>query len=69
MQVPHNFSSLRFWRDTSVARLQPGQRRTIKPGLLGHEWDEDIDNGWRPAGLVRLSQTKASHIHQYCDAF
>ena len=26
-------------------------------GTLGHEWDEDLDNGFRPAGLMRLSST------------
>ena len=26
-------------------------------GLLGHEWDEDLDNGFRPAGIIHLSET------------
>ena len=24
-----------------------GDLKVIKPGLLGHEWDEDLDNGFR----------------------
>ena len=24
-------------------------------GTLGYEWDEDLDNGFRPAGLFYLS--------------
>ena len=49
----------------------------IKPGLLGHEWDEDLDNGFRsvlkitdpstiltfrPPGLVRLSRTTVNNL-------
>jgi hypothetical protein len=32
--------------------------------LLGHEWDEDPDNGFRPAGIVRMSSTTAN-VPQY----
>ena len=28
-----------------------GQIATLPTGVLGHEWDEDLDNGFRPAGL------------------
>ena len=31
-------------------------------GLLGHEWDEDIDNGFRPTGLFRLSETTIDNV-------
>ena len=62
LEVPARFSRLRFWRNTSVAELQPGEKRTIKPGLLGHEWDEDLDNGFRPPGLVRLSETTVNNL-------
>ena len=37
--------------------LAPGQTATLSAGTLGYEWDEDLDNGSRPAGLVRLSTT------------
>jgi len=31
-------------------------------GILGHEWDEDVDNGWRPAGLQTLSETTVDNV-------
>jgi hypothetical protein len=31
-------------------------------GLIGHEFDEDIDNGCRPAGLMRLSRTTVDNV-------
>jgi len=34
----------------------------LMAGLLGHEWDEDVDNGWRPAGLQRLSETTVDNV-------
>jgi methionine-rich copper-binding protein CopC len=56
-QVPSQFADLRFWRNTAVAALQPGQVATLGDQVLGYEWDEDLDNGFRPAGLVPLSVT------------
>jgi hypothetical protein len=29
---------------------------------LGHEWDEDLDNGVRPAGIVHLSETTVNNV-------
>jgi hypothetical protein len=55
--VPSQYAKLRFWRNTSVANLQPGQTATMPAETLGYEWDEDIDNGFRPAGLVDMSST------------
>jgi hypothetical protein len=55
--VPAEYGSLRFWRNTSIPALQASQRATFPTGTLGYEWDEDLDNGWRPAGLIRLSAT------------
>ncbi len=57
MNVPAEFANLRFWRNTSVALLQTGQTAVLGDQVLGYEWDEDLDNGFRPAGLVRLSST------------
>ena len=36
----------------SVASLAPGQTRDARRDTLGYEWDEDLDNGSRPPGLV-----------------
>jgi hypothetical protein len=55
--VPYDLSNFRFWTNTEVADLQPGQVYSLTPNLLGYEWDSDLDNGHRPAGLINLSQT------------
>ena len=60
--VPSEYANLRFWRNTEVARLEPGERAVLLKGLLGHEWDEDIDNGFRPPGLFRLSETTIDNV-------
>jgi hypothetical protein len=57
IQIPYDDANLRFWRNTSVANLQPGQTETLTKNYLGYEWDEAPDNGFDPAGLVRLSST------------
>ncbi len=53
--VPQADGQMRFWRNTSVASLAPGQTATLPAGTLGYEWDEDLDNGFRPAGLFDLA--------------
>jgi N,N-dimethylformamidase beta subunit-like, C-terminal/Bacterial Ig domain len=55
IQVPAADGKMRFWRNTAVAALGPGQTATLTGGTLGYEWDEDLDNGSRPAGLIDLS--------------
>ena len=58
LEVPEADGKMRFWRDTpNVANLGASQVWTAPSGTLGYEWDEDLDNGLRPAGLVRLSTT------------
>ncbi len=59
--VGSQYSALRFWRNTAVAALQPGQSITFANGTLGYEWDEDADNGSRPAGSLQLSRTTVTH--------
>jgi methionine-rich copper-binding protein CopC len=65
--VPYSESQLRFWRNTSVANLQPGQTATLGDWELGYEWDEDVDNGFRPAGLIDLSTTTQSVTQKFTD--
>ena len=36
-------------------------------GVLGHEWDEDVDNGCRPAHLQRLSETTVDNVQAIMD--
>jgi hypothetical protein len=57
MTVSGTSGRLRFWRNTAVATQAHGHTMTIGQGTLGYEWDRDIDNGVRPAGLVDLSTT------------
>ena len=48
---------MRFWRNTSIASLAPGQSTTLPAGVLGYEWDTDPDNGFRPGGIFPLATT------------
>ena len=57
LEVPFDYAGLRFWRDTSVAALQSGQTASLGEEVIGYEFDEDLDNGARPEGLIRLSET------------
>ena len=57
IKVPQADGRMRFWRNTSIASLAEGATATLPVGTLGYEWDEDLDNGSRPAGLIRLSHT------------
>ncbi|MCA1439188.1 DUF4082 domain-containing protein [Ensifer sp. IC4062] len=58
--IPYDYSNLRFWRNTDVANLQPGETYSLVQNLLGYEWDSDVENGFRPAGLVNLSLSTVS---------
>lgn len=57
MRVPEAEGKLRFWRDTEVALLGPGEDMVTSGGIIGYEYDEPLDNGFRPAGLFLLSET------------
>jgi hypothetical protein len=60
MVVGQADGQMRFWRNTRVASLAAGATTTIGDNVVGYEWDEDPDNGHRPAGLFRVSQTTGS---------
>jgi hypothetical protein len=57
IQVPADEGQLRFWRNTGIANLAPGTVATLADHTLGYESDEDLDNGFRPGGLIHLSTT------------
>ena len=57
--VPSSFAKQPFWRNTRVAKLTSGLT-TLAPGTIGYEWDENLNNGFRPAGLITLSSTTKS---------
>ncbi len=50
----------RLWRNTTLASLPAGSSAALAPHTVGYESNEDIDNGFRPAGLIRLSTTVGS---------
>ncbi|MGZ6005649.1 MAG: N,N-dimethylformamidase beta subunit family domain-containing protein, partial [Candidatus Saccharimonadales bacterium] len=58
--VPDTYSKMRFWRDTNIATLAPGEVASLSPGVLGYEWDQALNNGFQPAGLIRMSSTTVS---------
>jgi hypothetical protein len=58
--VPAADGKMRFWRGTPIAQLSAGQTATLPNGVLGYEWDEDLDNGSRPPGLFWLSTSTYS---------
>lgn len=57
IQVPQQQGQLRLWRNSSVATLGAGQTATLAPHTVGYESNEDLDNGFRPGGLIHLSTT------------
>jgi hypothetical protein len=67
--VPGKYSKLRLWRNTAAATLKPEQALTLSPegGTLGYEWDEDVDNGFRPAGEFDLSSTTVAGVQAFTD--
>ena len=50
-------AAFRFWRNTTVANLMGNQTATLGQYTVGYEVDEDVDNGFRPAGLMTMSAT------------
>ena len=59
--VPEADGKMRFWRNTPIATLAAGTSTTLPSETLGYEWDEDLDNGSRPAGLIRMSTTTVAN--------
>ena len=66
MTVPAAMAPLRFWQNTRVAALTSGVA-TLSPESVGYEWDEALDNGARPSGLVTLSSTTVTGVEKIID--
>ncbi|MEU4424418.1 N,N-dimethylformamidase beta subunit family domain-containing protein [Actinoplanes sp. NPDC024001] len=67
LQVPAADGKMRLWRDTTVSTLATGATATLGSGVIGYEWDEDADNGFRPPGQIRLSTTRATGVEVLVD--
>jgi hypothetical protein len=65
--VPGAYAKMRFWRNTSIANLAPNATATLAAYTLGGEWDEDLDNGFRPGGLFDLSSTTVNVPYRVID--
>ena len=65
--VPYAYRQLRLWRNTAAASLAPNTSLALAPNTLGYEWDEDPDNGFRPAGSFRVSSTTVSNVEVFTD--
>lgn len=67
--VPSQYAKDRLWKNTAASTLKTGQSLTLAPGAgtLGYEWDEDVDNGFRPAGEMDLSSTTVSGLQTFND--
>ena len=57
MKVNADEGNLRFWRDSTAAGMRAGMVATLSDHTIGYESNEDVDNGYRPAGLIHLSTT------------
>jgi hypothetical protein len=67
IRVPAAEGKLRFWRNTPISLLATGTFADLPDGTLGYEWDEDQENGFRPPGLIRMSDTTVSDIERLQD--
>src|SRR4030095_4644701 len=68
IKVPEALGKFRFWRNTTVATQAPGQTVTVGSNTVAYEWDEDLNNGFRPSGLIHLSTNTvsvASYLQDY----
>jgi len=56
----------RLWRNTGLSSMG-GSATALAPHTVGYESDEDLDNGFRPAGLVQLSTVTAATAQELLD--
>jgi hypothetical protein len=63
--VPQADGLMRFWRNTPAANQGAGAPLSLAPGTIGAEFDDDEDNGFRPPGLIELSNTPVTDSNNY----
>jgi N,N-dimethylformamidase beta subunit-like, C-terminal/Domain of unknown function (DUF4082)/Calx-beta domain/Bacterial Ig domain len=66
ISVPASMAKLRIWKNTRVENITSGSV-TLAPDTLGYEWDEALDNGFRPQGLISLSSTTVNGVEKILD--
>ncbi len=66
LSVPASMGKLRLWKNTRVENLTSGVA-TMTPNTIGYEWGEDLDNGFRPDGLIHLSSTRVDGVEKILD--
>ena len=59
--------NLRLWKNTRIVNLAPDGVATLGVGTLGYEWGEPIENGFQPAGVVRMSETLKLNVEKIVD--
>ncbi len=57
----------RLWRSTTLSSMAAGTTTALAAHTVGYESDEDLDNGFRPAGLVDLSTTTGAVTQEMLD--
>ncbi len=68
MQVPAEpTASCASGATRRVAALADGADRDARARHLGYEWDEDLDNGSRPAGLIAAVETTVTGVAKLLD--
>lgn len=67
MSVTAAEGKLRLWRNTGLATMT-GASTALAPHTVGYESNEDLDNGFRPEGLIRLSTTTGD-VPEYLQDF
>lgn len=66
--VPAEEGKLRIWRGTGLATLPAGTSQALAQHTVGYESNEDLDNGFRPEGLIRMSKT-VGDVPEYLQDF
>jgi hypothetical protein len=66
--VPAEDGDLRIWRGTGLDALPAGTVQELAAHTVGYESNEDLDNGFRPEGLIRMSKT-VGEVPEYLQDF
>ena len=67
LTVTRTEGKFRMWRNTPLATMSTDAQE-LAPHTVGYESNEDLDNGFRPEGLIRLSTT-VGNVPQYITEF